>query len=132
MIQAAILTISDSSHQGLRADQSGPALREVVEKLGWQVTCTEVIPDDRYQIAQRLRELADSEAAMVIFTTGGTGVAPRDVTPEALGDVIDREIPGLGEQMRAEGLRYTPLAVLSRSLGGTRGKTLIVALPGSP
>lgn len=132
MIQIAILTISDSSHQGTREDRSGPALRQAVEKQGWHVACTEVIPDERPRIAQRLRDLADAQEATVILTTGGTGVAPRDVTPEAVKDVIDREIPGLGEHMRAEGLKYTPLAVLSRSLGGTRGKTLIVALPGSP
>jgi molybdenum cofactor synthesis domain-containing protein len=132
MIDTAILTISDSSHQGTRADRSGPALREIVERLGWHVACTEVLPDERTTIARRLRELADSEAAMVILTTGGTGVAPRDVTPEAVTDVVDRAIPGLGELMRSEGLKHTPLAVLSRSLAGTRRKTLIVALPGSP
>jgi len=132
MIQAAILTISDSVSAGTRSDVSGPALRERLEQLGWNISVTEVIPDERAAIRARLVALADSGAVSAIFTTGGTGVAMRDVTPEAVRDVLDREIPGLGEQMRAAGRESTPLAMLSRSLGGTRGRVLIVTLPGSP
>jgi molybdopterin adenylyltransferase len=132
MIRVAILTISDSVSRGEREDRSGPKLRERVEALGWTVSVHEVIPDERARIAARLRELADSNEAQVILTTGGTGVALRDVTPEAARDVIEREIPGLGEVMRAEGRLKTPLAVLSRSVAGTRSGTLIVTLPGSP
>jgi molybdopterin adenylyltransferase len=132
MIRVAILTISDSVSRGEREDLSGPKLRERVEALGWTLGVHEVIPDERERIASRLRELADAGEARIILTTGGTGVALRDVTPEAARDVIEREIPGLGEVMRADGRMKTPLAVLSRSVAGTRGRTLIVTLPGSP
>lgn len=132
MISVAILTISDSSHQGSRQDKSGPALREIAESREWQVACTEIIPDERTLISRRLKELAESGEYAVILTTGGTGVAPRDVTPDATRDIMDREIPGLGELMRMEGLKHTPLAVLSRSMGSTLAGTLIVNLPGSP
>jgi molybdenum cofactor synthesis domain-containing protein len=103
-----------------------------LEQLGWQVSLMDVLPDERAQIASRLAALADSGDMSAIFTTGGTGVALRDVTPEATRAVIDREIPGLGELMRARGLKATPLAVLSRAVAGTRGRVLIVNLPGSP
>jgi molybdenum cofactor synthesis domain-containing protein len=126
------LTISDSVSAGTRADRSGPAVRERLEQLGWSVTVVEAIPDETSEIAARLATLADGGQVSAIFTTGGTGVAARDVTPEATRAVIDREIPGLGELMRARGRQATPLAVLSRSLAGTRGRVLIVNLPGSP
>jgi len=132
MIRAAVLTVSDSASSGARADLSGPAVRERLEQLGWFVSVTEVLPDERPAIAARLAALADAGAADAIFTTGGTGVAARDVTPEAARDVLDREIPGFGELMRARGRESTPLAMLSRSLAGTRGRVLIVTLPGSP
>jgi len=132
MIRAAVLTISDAASAGARADRSGPAVRERLEQLGWFVPVAEVLPDERPAIAARLASLADGAAADVIFTTGGTGVAVRDVTPEAARDVLDREIPGFGELMRARGRESTPLAALSRSLAGTRGRVLIVTLPGSP
>jgi molybdopterin adenylyltransferase len=103
-----------------------------LEQLGWSVSVMEAIPDETSEIAARLSTLADGGQVSAIFTTGGTGVAPRDVTPEATRAVIDREIPGLGELMRASGRQATPLAVLSRSLAGTRGRVLIVNLPGSP
>jgi molybdenum cofactor synthesis domain-containing protein len=112
-------------------DRSGPAVRERLEQLGWRVTVTQVIPDEVDEIGTRLATLADSEEVSAIFTTGGTGVSPRDVTPEATRAILDREIPGLGELMRAKGREKTPLAVLSRSLAGTRGNVLIVNLPGS-
>src|SRR5438105_15832753 len=132
MKPVAVLTISDSAAAGTRPDRSGPAVCERLEQLGWQVALREVIPDEADRIAARLRELADAGQIGAIFTTGGTGLAPRDVTPEATRAVLDREIPGFGELMRARGLSFTPLAALSRSLAGARGKTLIVNLPGSP
>jgi len=132
MIHAAVLTISDSASAGTRADRSGPALRERLEQLGWSVTVMEVLPDEAAEIAARLATLADGGQLSAIFTTGGTGVALRDVTPEATRSVIDREIPGLPELMRAKGRQSTPLAVLSRAVAGTRGAVLIVNLPGSP
>jgi molybdenum cofactor synthesis domain-containing protein len=131
-VTAAVLTISDASFMGMRRDLSGPAVKEALEAAGWQVTKTAVLPDEREMIAARLRELADSEAANAIFTTGGTGAALRDVTPEATLDAVDRAMPGLGELMRAEGRKHTPLSYLSRGTAGLRGKTLIVNLPGSP
>jgi len=132
MIRAAVLTISDSVTAGARVDRSGPAVRDRLEQLGWQVSLMDVLPDERDQISSRLAVLADGGQMSAIFTTGGTGVALRDVTPEATRAVIDREIPGLGELMRARGLKATPLAVLSRAVAGTRGRVLIVNLPGSP
>src|SRR5882762_10933738 len=129
---AAVITISDSAFAGTRADKSGPAVRERLERLGWKVAVTEVLPDEAGRIAARLAELADAGSVAAIFTTGGTGIALRDVTPEATRSILDREIPGFGELMRARGRESTPLAVLSRSLAGTRGLVLIVNLPGSP
>ncbi|HTC89738.1 MAG TPA: MogA/MoaB family molybdenum cofactor biosynthesis protein [Bryobacteraceae bacterium] len=132
MIRVAVITVSDSAIAGTRDDRSGPAVRERVESLGWTVSAHELVPDESNQIADALRRLADSGEVSVILTTGGTGVALRDVTPEATRGVIEREIPGLGELMRSEGLKFTPTAVLSRGLAGLRRRTLIVNLPGSP
>lgn len=132
MIRVSIVTVSDSAVQGTRADRSGPALRDRIEALGWIAASIDLVPDEHVQIAALLRRLADSGGASVILTTGGTGVAARDVTPEATRDIIDREVPGIAELMRAEGRRSTPFAVLSRGLAGLRGQTLIVNLPGSP
>jgi len=132
MITAAVVTISDSASEGTRVDRSGPAVRDRLEQLGWNVSVMETIPDEAARIGGRLATLADGGQVAAIFTTGGTGVAPRDVTPEAVRAVIDREIPGLGELMRLRGRESTPLAMLSRSLAGTRGTVLIVTLPGSP
>ncbi len=131
-IRAAVLTISDSVTAGTRTDRSGPAVRDRLEHLGWSVPVLEALPDEVDRISARLSELADSGQVGAIFTTGGTGVALRDVTPEATRAILHREIPGIGELMRARGLAHTPLAVLSRSLAGTRGSVLIVNLPGSP
>ena len=108
MINAAVLTISDSSSAGTRADRSGPAVRERLEQLGWNVSVTEAIPDETAAIGARLAALADGGAVGAIFTTGGTGIAARDVTPEAMRAVMDREIPGFGEVMRARGREFTP------------------------
>jgi molybdopterin adenylyltransferase len=132
MIDAAVLTISDSVDAGARTDASGPAVRQRLEQLGWRVSVTEVLPDDAALIERRLAGLADGNGVAAIFTTGGTGVALRDVTPEATRAVLHREIPGLSELMRARGARSTPMAVLSRAVAGTRGTVLIVNLPGSP
>ena len=129
---AAVITISDSAFAGVRADKSGPAVRELLERRGWKVAVAEMLPDEAGRIAARLAELADAGTVAAIFTTGGTGIALRDVTPEATRSILDREIPGFGELMRSKGRESTPLAVLSRSLAGTRGKVLIVNLPGSP
>ena len=132
MIDAAVLTISDSAHAGTRADASGPAVRRRLEQLGWHVPHAEILPDDQTLIARRLAELADANRVPVIFTTGGTGVAARDITPEATRAVLHKELPGFGELMRAAGTRSTPMAALSRAVSGTRGSVLIVNLPGSP
>jgi molybdopterin adenylyltransferase len=132
MIRVSILTISDSVSRGTRQDGSGPAIRERCEKLGWSLADEEVVPDDEAAIARRLETWADSSAASVILTTGGTGVSARDVTPEATRSILDREIPGIAELMRSKGLEQTKLAVLSRAVAGTRKRALIVNLPGSP
>jgi molybdopterin adenylyltransferase len=134
MIHIGILTISDRSARGERADASGPALAEaVLARLpGAVVALTGIVPDERRQIAQTLAQWADVEHLDLILTTGGTGMAPRDVTPEATRDVLEREAPGMAEAMRAESLRVTPHAMLSRAVAGMRGRTLIVNLPGSP
>jgi molybdopterin adenylyltransferase len=132
MIRAAVITISDSVSAGTREDRSGPALCERLEQVGFEVTVVRATPDDRPQIAAILTELCDAGGVSAIFTTGGTGIALRDVTPEATRDVIEREIPGLGEVMRAEGRKRVMTAPLSRALAGSRGRTLIVNLPGSP
>ena len=129
---AAVITVSDSVSAGARVDKSGAAVRSRLEAAGWSVPVTEALPDEADRIAARLAELADGRSVSAIFTTGGTGIALRDVTPEATRRILDREIPGFGELMRAKGLASTPLAVLSRSLAGTRGRVLIVNLPGSP
>lgn len=132
MITAAVVTISDSVSAGRRADRSGPVVRERLEQLGWKVAVMETIADEAGEIGVRLATLADGGQVAAIFTTGGTGVAPRDVTPEATRAVLDREIPGFGELMRSRGRKATPLATLSRAIAGTRGRVLIVNLPGSP
>lgn len=132
MIRVAILTVSDSVVKGTREDLSGRALQTRAEALGWAVTASGVVPDETDQIAAQLEGWAESGEFDVLLSTGGTGIALRDVTPEAVRRVIDREIPGIGERMRAEGLKATRLAPLSRSLAGTRGKVLIMAMPGSP
>jgi molybdenum cofactor synthesis domain-containing protein len=132
MKTAAVITVSDSVCAGKRSDASGPALRMRLEQLGFHVIAAEAVPDDLPAISERLSAVADGGQVCAIFTTGGTGVAARDVTPEATRAVIDREIPGIGELMRAKGRSSTPLAVLSRATAGIRGRVLIVNLPGSP
>jgi molybdopterin adenylyltransferase len=129
---AAVLTISDGGHHGLRIDTSGPAVAARLEAAGFTIVERKIVPDERDEISTQLREIADRRMANVVFTTGGTGVAPRDVTPEATRAVIDREIPGFGELMRSRGLESSRFAPLSRALAGSRGTVLIVNLPGSP
>jgi molybdenum cofactor synthesis domain-containing protein len=131
-MRLAILTISDRSFRGERDDLSGEALQRAVIALGWEVTRRGLVADEAESIREILTQWADSEAAEVILTTGGTGFAPRDVTPEATRSTIVREAPGLAEAMRAASLRITPHAMLSRAVAGIRKRTLIVNLPGSP
>lgn len=130
-IRAAVLTISDSAARGERDDLSGPAVVAELGALGAEIVAAEILPDDRDLIAARLRELSDSGLVDLVITTGGTGFSPRDVTPEATREVIEREAPGLAELMRAESIKITPLAALSRAVCGIRGNALIVNLPGS-
>jgi molybdopterin adenylyltransferase len=129
---AAVVTASDGVSSGHREDGSGVAVVEVLEGAGFTVARREVVPDDRGRIAALLRALADGGDTDLVAITGGTGFGPRDVTPEATADVIDRSAPGLAEAMRAAGRAVTPLADLSRGICGVRGRTLIVDLPGSP
>jgi molybdopterin adenylyltransferase len=131
-LKSAVLTISDSCHAGERVDGSGPAVVEFLKTKGWEVVHTEILPDERDAILHALEGLVFDSPAMVILTTGGTGVAPRDVTPEATRRVIAREIPGLSELMRAEGMRKTRRAALSRGVVGIAQEKVIVNLPGSP
>jgi molybdenum cofactor synthesis domain-containing protein len=131
-ISVAILTISDSAVAGTREDASGPALAERCRALSWEIVATAVVADEELAIETTLKEWADTGSAALILTTGGTGVAPRDVTPEATRRVLEREIPGLAELMRQKGLEQTKFSVMSRALAGTRKRSLIVNLPGSP
>jgi len=130
--RAVVLTISDSVAQGAREDLSGPAVKAKLEELGWTVQGLEVLPDDFTLIRERLSALAAEIDVDAVFTTGGTGLAPRDRTPEATTSIMERSLPGLAELMRREGLKKTPLAVLSRAVAGVRGKTLLINLPGNP
>ena len=131
-MRVSILTISDSVAAGKAEDRSGPALISRCRELGWRIVSSAVRADDRLALEAFLKEAADSNDADVILTTGGTGLGPRDVTPEATMAVVDRLIPGLPEQMRAAGVAKTRRALLSRSAAGLRGKTMIINLPGSP
>ena len=132
MISIGILTISDKGSRGEREDRSGPAIREIMEKAGARVAETAIVPDEVEGIAGKLAAWADGGSVDVILTTGGTGLAKRDVTPEATLSVIDRAVPGIAEAMRAVSLAKTPMAVLSRAVAGQRGGCLIINLPGSP
>lgn len=129
--QAVVVTISDSASRGERIDLSGPAARAELERLGCEVVSVTVVPDDVNMIRGSLLEHSGSGAIDLIVTTGGTGLAPRDVTPEATQDVIERSVPGLPELMRMEGLKSNPRAALSRAIAGLRKNTLIINLPGS-
>jgi molybdopterin adenylyltransferase len=130
-IKAVILTISDSASRGDREDLSGPAVVAELQTIKAEIVAAEILPDERKIISARIIQYADDGTANLIVTTGGTGLSPRDVTPEATRDVIEREVPGLAEMMRAESIKITPLAALSRSVCGARGRALIINLPGS-
>ncbi|TMD76750.1 MAG: MogA/MoaB family molybdenum cofactor biosynthesis protein, partial [Chloroflexi bacterium] len=133
MISIGVLTISDSGAKGAREDTSGERIRVMVTQLsGAVLSAGAIIPDEREQIEATLREWSDEKQVNLILTTGGTGLAPRDVTPEATKAVIEREAPGIAEAMRAFSLQQTPFGMLSRGVAGTRGHTLIINLPGSP
>jgi len=132
ILRIGILTISDRSSRGERADTSGPALEEVVVNQGWSTAKKAIVPDEQTAITGILKEWADAGDLDVILTTGGTGFSPRDVTPEATLAVVERLAPGITEAMRLASLNVTPHAMLSRAMAGIRGRTLIVNLPGSP
>ena len=131
-IRAGVLTISDKASRGERVDTSGAAIGELLGSIDAAVQRSEVVPDERNRIAATLRAWADSDELDLIVTTGGTGLGPRDVTPEATAEAIERPVPGLGELMRSAGVKHTPMAALSRGVAGVRGRCLIVNLPGSP
>ena len=131
-IRAAVLTVSDRSARGEREDESGPVLAGLLREAGATVVTQEVAADESGPLAERLRALAGRDDINLVITTGGTGLSPRDNTPEATRAVIEREVPGLAEAMRAETLRQTPTALLSRAVCGTRSGALLVNLPGSP
>lgn len=129
--KVGIITASDKGAAGAREDRSGPAIAARLPG-DYQVVCTEIVPDDRAQLAEALRRMCDEQGCNLVLTTGGTGFSPRDVTPEATRDVIERETPGLSEAIRAYSMQFTRRAMLSRGVSGIRGRTLIINLPGSP
>ncbi len=131
-IKCAIITLSDKGSRGERKDRSGSLLKELVEKDIAVVEYYEIIPDEKELIIQQLLRFCEKDKVDLILTTGGTGVSPRDVTPDATKVIIEKEIPGFGELMRIESLKKTPHAILSRATAGVRGETLIINLPGSP
>lgn len=130
MIKVAILTLSDKGSRGEREDLSGPAVKEIIKRINASLEYYEIIPDEKDLIKEKLIEY--SRKVDLILTTGGTGLSPRDVTPDATLEVLDREIPGIAEAMRVEGLKKTDRAMLSRAVAGVKENTLIINLPGSP
>jgi molybdopterin adenylyltransferase len=132
MKRVAIITSSDTGYRGEREDLSGPAIKEIVEREGYEVVSMDILPDDQVMLAGKMQEIADKEMAELILTTGGTGFSERDVTPEATEEVIERRVPGIPEAMRAYSMTITKRAMLSRATAGIRKKTLIINLPGSP
>lgn len=130
MTKVAVLTLSDKGSQGKRKDKSGPLIAKFIKKIGGKIVSYEILPDEKNLIKKKLLSLCNK--VDLILTTGGTGLSPRDVTPEATLEVIKREIPGIPEAMRYKGLKKTPRAMISRAVAGIRGKTLIINLPGSP
>lgn len=132
MIRVGVLTASDKGSQGLREDISGPTIASRVAQIPGEVVYTVIVPDDREIIARELRKMADEMDLHLVLTTGGTGMSMRDITPEATKDVIDRDMPGIPEAMRAKSMLITPRGMLSRAVAGIRKQTLIINLPGSP
>jgi len=131
-LRAKILVLSDAAAGGRREDRSGPAVRELLEKRGWLVKALDVLPDDEGRIQTALVAWTDGDDCDAVFTSGGTGLGPRDVTPEATQAVVEKQVPGLAELMRAEGVKKTRRAALARGIVGVRNGKLIVNLPGSP
>ena len=131
MYRTGILTISDKASRGLREDLGGPRLRALLGEHGFQVAFTAVVPDEIPEIVAALVDWIDRQSLDLVLTTGGTGVSPRDVTPEATAQVLEKELPGMAEALRAEGLKHTPHAQISRARAGLRGRAIIVNLPGS-
>ena len=132
MKRVAIITSSDTGYRGEREDLSGSAIREIAEKNGYEVVSMDLLPDDRKMLTEKMAQIADENLAELILTTGGTGFSPRDITPEATEDIIERRVPGIPEAMRAYSMTITKRAMLSRATAGIRKKTLIINLPGSP
>ncbi|MCL6637290.1 MAG: MogA/MoaB family molybdenum cofactor biosynthesis protein [Alicyclobacillus sp.] len=132
LIPAAVLTASDAVSRGLRKDTSGDTVQALLEEAGFHVIMRAALPDERDSLAHWMKQCADDGLVRLLVTTGGTGVGPRDVTPEATLAVVERTLPGIAEAMRLEGLKHTPFAMISRQIAGVRGQTLIVNLPGSP
>lgn len=132
MFSAGIITVSDKGSQGKREDKSGPVIAELLAGAAISIRKTIIIPDEIDQIAEAIVQFADIEKLELILTTGGTGVSPRDLTPDATLKVLDKEIPGMAEAMRASSMKVTPHAMISRAVAGIRGQSLIINLPGSP
>lgn len=132
MYTAKVITVSDRSYRGEREDAGGPAVRALLRQAGYEVGAAEIVPDERERIEAALKKASDEEKIALIVTTGGTGFAPRDVTPEATMAVCEKPAPGIPEAMRAASMRITPKACLSRAAAGIRGRSLIINLPGSP
>lgn len=131
-VRAGVITVSDRGSRGEREDISGSVVRELLEGLPADVAAVRIVADEKDLIARAIIELVDDEKIDLVVTTGGTGVSPRDVTPEATRGVIDREIPGMAEEMRRESLKHTPHAMISRAIAGIRNQSIIINLPGSP
>lgn len=131
-IKAGVLTVSDKGSQGRRKDESGEIIVRILEEQGFKVLIKEIVPDERQQIAEKLLRWVDRDKLSLIVTTGGTGLSPTDLTPQATADVIDYEVPGMAEAMRTASLKKTPHAMISRAKVGVRGGCLIINLPGSP
>ena len=132
MYRAAVLTVSDRSYRGERPDEGGPLITKILKEADYEIACTDIVPDDKEMIEATLCRMADSGEVDLLVTTGGTGFAPRDITPEATIAVCDRLTPGIPEAMRYASMQITPRAMLSRAQAGIRKQTLIINLPGSP
>ena len=131
-IRVVVITVSDRGARGERADGSGPEIAGMLQAAGMEIVGRQIVPDEKADIRRLLIEWSDDKCADLILTTGGTGVSPRDVTPDATREVIEREVPGMAETMRRHSAAVTPYAMISRALAGIRGRTLIINLPGSP
>jgi molybdopterin adenylyltransferase len=131
-LRAVVITVSDRGARGEREDGSGPEIARLIQAIGMEIVGRQIIPDEKELIRLTLIDWSDGEKTDLILTTGGTGVSPRDVTPDATREVIEREIPGMAEAMRHQSLTLTPHAMISRAMAGIRGRTLIINLPGSP